>query len=137
MMLILLFSCTEDHSFSLDERRQIIVVHNLLRLRIESDSSQNDGKQMFLIHKKNEYNTKKINILCLQDISPELSIEKMNNHGIYKEIQIIKLCPNKKYTITHNGMGGRVFIQEFYYTDSKGILRVDRSRKRKVGYRDT
>jgi uncharacterized protein involved in tolerance to divalent cations len=49
----------------------------------------------------------------------------------------VNLRPNRKYTITHSGMGGRVFIQEFYYTDSKGILRVDRSRKRKVGYRDT
>ena len=136
MMLFLLMACTEDHSFTLDEERQIIVVHHLLRLYIESDSSQTDENQMFKIYKKNEYDTKRISILSLQDISPELSIAKMNDHGIYKEIPRIELYPNRKYTITHSGMGGRVFIQEFFYTDSKGILRVDPSRNKKVGYRD-
>ena len=31
---LLFTACTEDHSFSLDERRQIIVVHNLAQLQI-------------------------------------------------------------------------------------------------------
>lgn len=50
----LFIACTEDHSFTLDEKRQIIVVHNLLRLIIESDSSQTNENQVFMIY-KNEY----------------------------------------------------------------------------------
>ena len=137
LSFFLFLSCTSDHSFSLDEKRQTIVVHNLLRLRIESDSSQTNENQVFIVQKNNEYDTKKINILYLQDKSPELSIKKMNSHGIYKETQIIKLCPNRKYTITHSGMGGRVRIQEYFWTDSTGNLKVDPTRKRKVGYRDS
>ena len=135
-MFFLLMACTEDHSFTLDEKRQIIEVHKLLRLYIESDSLQTEENQMYRVCKKNEYDTKTISIFSLQHKSPELSIEKMNNHGIYKQTQIIKLYPNRKYTITHSGMGGRVFIQKYFWTDSKGILRVDSTRKTKVGYRD-
>lgn len=135
-MLFLLMACTEDHSFTLDEERQVIIVHKLLRLYIESDSLQTEENQMYRVCKKNEYDTKTISILRLQHKCPDLSIEIMNNHGIYKETQKVNLRPNRKYTITHSGMGGRVYIQEFFTTDSKGTLRVDSSRKRKVGYRD-
>ena len=131
-MLFLLMACTEDHSFTLDEERQIIVIHNLLRLWIESDRED----QMYMVCNKNEFDTKTISILSLQHESPELSIKKMNNHGIYKKTERVNLLPNRKYTIIHEGMGARVRIQEFFYTDSKVMLRVDPSRKRKVGYRD-
>ena len=125
IILFLLMACTEDHSFTLDEKQQIIVVHKLLRLYIESDSLQTEENQMFRVCKKNEYDTKKISILSLQHKSPDLSIEKMNNHGIYKKTLKINLRPNRKYTITHSGMGGQVYIQEFFFTDPKGFLRVD------------
>lgn len=134
--MFLLMACTSDHSFKLDEKEQIIVVHNLLRLYIESDDSQTVDNQEFKVCKKNEYDTKDIYILSLQDKSPDLSVKKINDHGIYKEIQKIDLLPNRKYTIIHSGMGGRVRIQEFFWTDSIGNLRVDSTRKRKVGYRD-
>ena len=49
---LLFTACTEDHSFSLDERRQIIVVHNLLVLEIESDSSQTHEGHFSLLSKK-------------------------------------------------------------------------------------
>ena len=51
MMLFLLMACTEDHSFTLDEKRQIIVVNNLLALEIGADSSQIDGEHFFLLRK--------------------------------------------------------------------------------------
>lgn len=136
MVLFLLTACTEDYSFELDEKRQFIIVHNLLRLYIESDDSLTFDNQMFCVCKKNEYDTKDIYILSLKDNSPDLSVNKMNDHGIYKEIQRIDLLPNRKYTIIHRGMGGRVRIQEYFWTDSRGYLRVDSTRKRKVGYRD-
>jgi len=108
----------------------------MLRLYIESDSLQNKENQMFRVCKKNEYDIKDIDILYLHDKSPKLSVNKMNDHGIYEEIQIIDLLPNRKYTIIHSGMGGRVRIQEYFWTDSIGNLRVDPTRKRKVGYWD-
>ena len=136
MMLFLLMACTEDHSFTLDEKRQIIVVNNLLALEIGADSSQIDGEHLFFITKVNLYDTKELDTIKLHGQSTGLYIKKGDSSG-YKKTLRVNLRPNRKYTITHSGMGGRVFIQEFYYTDSKGILRVDRSRKRKVGYRDT
>lgn len=42
VVLYSFMACTTDHSFMLDEKRQIIVVHNLLILEIESDSTQID-----------------------------------------------------------------------------------------------
>ena len=134
-MLFLLMACTEDHSFTLDEERQVIIVHNLLVLEIESDSSQIDEGHLFFITRQNTYDTKELDTIKLQAQSKGLHIKKGDSSG-YKETQIIELCPNRKYTITHSGMGGRVYIQEFFTTDSKGTLRVDSSRKRKVGYRD-
>ena len=135
MMMFLLTACTENHSFSLDEKRQIIVIHNLLHLRIESESSKSGEHQVFRVLKR-KHDTKDIYILRLHDISPELSVSKTNEHGIYKEIQIIDLLPNRRYTIIHSGMGGRVRIQEYFRTDSIGNLRVDQTRKRKVGWRE-
>lgn len=42
MFVVLSNFMLSDHSFMLDEKRQIIVVHNLLILEIESDSTQID-----------------------------------------------------------------------------------------------
>ena len=53
----------------------------------------------------------------------------MTGTGFRKKTRV-KLRPNRKYTITHSGMGGRVFIQEFFWTDSNAILRVDSTQKR-------
>ena len=135
MMMFFLMACTTDHSFKLDEKQQIIVVHNLLALEIESDSSQTDEEHSFFIIKENPYDTKEFDTIRLQGQSTGLKIEKFDSSGM-KKTQIINLLPNRKYTIIHSGMGGRVRIQEFFWTDSLGNLRVDPTRKRIVGYRD-
>ena len=135
-MLFLLLACTEDHSFTLDEKRQIIVVNNLLALEIESDSSQIDEEHLFFITKVNLYDKKELDTIKLHGQSTGLYIKKGDSSG-YKKTQIINLLSNRKYTITHSGMGGRVRIQEYFWTDSTGNLRVDPTRKRKVGYRDS
>ena len=135
MMMFLLMACTTDHSFKLDEKQQIIVVHNLLVLEIESDSSQADEGHLFFIIKENRYDTKEFDTIRLQNQCTGLSIKKSDSSG-YKKTQIINLLPNRKYTIIHSGMGGRVRIQEFFWTDSLGNLRVDPTRKRIVGYKD-
>lgn len=128
-------ACTTDHSFKLDEKQQIIVVHNLLVLEIETDSSQTDVEPSFIIFKENPYDTKEFDTIRLQGQSTGLKIEKFDSSG-YIETQIINLLPNRKYTIIHSGMGGRIRIQEFFWTDSLGNLRVDPTRKRIVGYKD-
>ena len=135
MMMFFLMACTTDHSFKLDEKQQIIVVHNLLDLEIESDSSHTDEGPSFFIIKENPYDTKEFDTIRLQGQSTGLKIEKLDRSG-YKKTQIINLLPNRKYTIIHRGMGGRVRIQEFFWTDSLGNLRVDPTRKRIVGYKD-
>ena len=135
MMMFFLMACTTDHSFKLDEKQQIIVVHNLLVLEIESDSSHTDEGQYFFIFKDNRYDTKEFDTIRLQNQCTGLSIEKSDSSG-YKKTQIINLLPNRKYTIIHSGMGGRIRIQEFVSTDSLGNLRVDPTRKRIVGYKD-
>ena len=135
MMMFLLIACTSDHSFKLDERRQIIVVHNLLHLEIESDSSQTDEGHFFSIVKENPYDSKEFDTIRLQGHPTGLKINRGDSCG-YKKTQIINLLPNRKYTIIHSGMGGRVRIQEYFWTDSIGNLRVDPTRKRKVGWRE-
>ena len=135
MMMFFLIACTSDHSFKLDEKRQIIEIHNLLFLEIESDSSQTDEGHSFIILKENPYDTKELDTIRLQGQSTGLKIEKLDGSG-YKKTQIINLLPNRRYTIIHSGMGGRVRIQEYFWTDSIGNLRVDPTRKRKVGYWD-
>lgn len=135
LLLFLLTACTSDHSFKLDEKEQIIVVHNLLILEIEDESSQTDEGHSFIVLKDNRYDTKEFDTIRLQRQSTGLNIKKFDSSG-YKKTQIIDLLPNRRYTIIHSGMGGRVRIQEYFWTDSMGNLRVDPTRKRKVGYRD-
>ncbi len=119
-----------DHSFMLDEKRQIIVVHNLLILEIESDSTQIDGGHLFFITKKDPYETRITDTIRLQGTTTEISVKEIMTGTGYKRKERVKLRPNSKYTITHSGMGGRVFIQEFFWTDSNAILRVDSTKKR-------
>lgn len=135
MMMFFLMACTTDHSFKLDEKQQIIVVHNLLVLEIESDTSQTNERQYFFIVKDNRYDTKEFDTIRLQKQCTVPSIEMSDSSG-FKKTQIINLLPNRKYTIIHSGMGGRIRIQEFFWTDSLGNLRVDPTRKRIVGYKD-
>lgn len=135
MVLLLVMACTTDHSFKLDEKQQIIVVHNLLVLEIESDTSQTNERQYFFIVKDNRYDTKEFDTIRLQKQCTVPSIEMSDSSG-FKKTQIINLLPNRKYTIIHSGMGGRIRIQEFFWTDSLGNLRVDPTRKRIVGYKD-
>ena len=135
MMLLLLTACTSDHSFLLDEKRQLIIVHDLLVLEIESESSQADEGHLFFIIKENRYDTKEFDTIRLQSQCTGLSIKRGDSSG-YKKTQTINLLPNRNYTIIHSGMGGRVRIQEFFWTDSLGNLRVDPTRKRIVGYKD-
>ncbi|MBP3827857.1 MAG: hypothetical protein ILA07_07420 [Prevotella sp.] len=135
MIMFFLMACTTDHSFKLDEKRQLIIVHNLLVLEIESESSQADEGHLFFIIKENRYDTKEFDTIRLQSQCTGLSIKRGDSSG-YKKTQIINLLPNRKYTIIHSGMGGRVRIQEFFWTDSLGNLRVDPTRKRIVGYKD-
>ena len=130
VVLYSFMACTTDHSFMLDEKRQIIVVHNLLILEIESDSTQIDDGHLFFITKKDPYETRITDTIRLQGTTTEISVKEIMTGTGYKRKERVKLRPNRKYTITHSGMGGRVFIQEFFWTDSNAILRVDSTKKR-------
>ena len=75
VVLYSFMACTTDHSFTLDEKRQIIVVHNLLILEIESDSTQIDDGHLFFITKKDPYETRITDTIRLQGTTTEISVK--------------------------------------------------------------
>ena len=130
--------------FFLQHVQKIILSHLMRGDRLQqyiiywfqkSDSSQTHEGHFFFIVKENPYDTKEFDTIRLQGQSTGLKIKKDDSCG-YKKTQMINLLPNRKYTIIHSGMGGRVRIQEYFWTDSIGNLRVDPTRKRKVGYKE-
>ena len=88
VVLYSFMACTTDHSFTLDEKRQIIVVHNLLILEIESDSSQIDDGHLFFITKKDPYETRRTDTIRLQGTTTEISIEEID--GVIKALEGLK-----------------------------------------------
>ena len=123
MTFFFLMSCNENHDFSLDENRQLLIVHNFLHLEIESDCLDPSEYQLFFITKKNEFDTKNCDTINFKNISSTLCLEKMNRYGITKNLRNIKFRPNTRYVIIHSGMGAQVYIKEYFWADSKGKLR--------------
>ena len=52
MTFFFLMFCNENHDFSLDENRQLLIVHNFLHLEIESDCLDPSECHLFFITKK-------------------------------------------------------------------------------------
>ena len=114
MVLPFLIACNENHSFSLDESRQLLIVHNFLHMEIESDCLDPSESHLFFITKKNEFDTRSCDTINFRNVSSALSVEEMNSYGITKN---------------HSGMGGQVYIKEYFWPDSKGKLRRTRNPK--------
>ena len=91
MIMFFLMACTTDHSFKLDEKQQIIVVHNLLVLEIEYDSSHTDEGHSFFIIKENPYDTKEFDTIRLQGQSTGLKIEKLDCPLVFLLFLCIKI----------------------------------------------
>ena len=116
MMMFLLIACTSDHSFKLDERRQIIVVHNLLHLEIESDSSQTDEGHFFFIVKENPYDSKEFDTIKTKTViratadNPFLFYEAAEESAaLFEEKNLKGHCDYLTYSGLPHGSGVEVF----------------------------
>ena len=114
MVLPFLMACNENHSFSLDESRQLLIVHNFLHMEIESDSQGPSESHLFFITKKNEFDTRSCDTINFRNVSSALSVEEMNSYGITKNLRRIKFRPNTRYVVIHSGMGAQVYIMEYF-----------------------
>ena len=96
MVLPFLIACNENHSFSLDESRQLLIVHNFLHMEIESDCLDPSESHLFFITKKNEFDTRSCDTINFRNVSSALSVEEMNSYGITKNLRRIKykICCN-------------------------------------------
>ena len=124
-----IMACNENHSFSLDESRQLLIVHNFLHMEIESDCLDPSESHLFFITKKNEFDTRSCDTINFKNVSSELSVEEMSSYGITKNLRRIKFRPNTRYVVIHSGMGAQVYIKEYFWADSKGKLRRTRNPK--------
>ena len=129
MVLPFLIACNENHSFSLDESRQLLIVHNFLHMEIESDCLDPSESHLFFITKKNEFDTRSCDTINFKNVSSALSVEEMSSYGITKNLRRIKFRPNTRYVVIHSGMGAQVYIKEYFWADSKGKLRRTRNPK--------
>ena len=123
MMLPFLMSCNENHDFSLDESRQLLIVHNFLHMEIESDCLDPSESHLFFITKKNDFDARSCDTINFKNVSSTLSVEEMNSYGITKNLRRIKFRPNTRYVVIHSGMGAQVYIKEYFWADSRGKLR--------------
>jgi len=108
-----------DHSFMLDEKRQIIVVHNLLILEIESDSTQIDDGHLFFITKKDPYETRITDTIRLQGTTTEISVKEiMTGTGFRKKQEL-------NYVLIVNILLHiRVWVDVFLFKSSFGRIQT-------------
>ena len=122
--LLMICSC-DNHDFELNEKKQEFYINNLLYFSIEHLDTLHGGYS-YAFSKKN-YQHSGIDTLPLKkSISREI-------HGIKyasrtKEFiwdpSYIRLKPNTRYLVKHLGMGARVDIRKYYYTDSLGNMHL-------------
>lgn len=111
-------SCSDDNNFCVDEKKQIIIVHNLMSFKIVRDSPDVVGTREYTIRKANAYSTEKSDTIFFNRKTENLSIRAFDSLGVYSP-NIIELLPNSKYILTHFGMGGSGYIKQYIWTDSK------------------
>lgn len=83
MTFFFLMSCNENHDFSLDENRQLLIVHNFLHLEIESDCLDPSEYHLFFITKKNEFDTKSCDTMVLSLKVCKYSFYSLSFHSFF------------------------------------------------------
>lgn len=114
-------SCSDDNNFCVDEKKQIIIVHNLMSFKIVRDSPDVVGTREYTIRKANAYSTENSDTIFFNRKTENLSIRAFDSLGVYSQ-NIIELLPNSKYILTHFGMGGSGYIKQYIWTDSKAKI---------------
>ena len=123
MCLFLMCSC-DNHDFELSEKEQAFYINEMLHFSIEPlDSLSKAYSYDFFL--RDPKPCKEVDTIYLERKIPNKfeAIESSSHTREYnRNPSFIKLLPNTQYIAAHTGMGARVNIFKYYYTDSLGKL---------------
>lgn len=123
MFLFLICSC-DNHDFVFCEKEQVFYIRNLLHFSIEPlDSLKGACTYDIFLLKKKPYN--EVDTLHLKKRIPQI-FEVVESSPITQEFRhnpsYIRLLPNTRYIVKHDGLGIKVNIIKYYHTNSFGKL---------------
>lgn len=128
MCLFLMCSC-DNHDFELSEKEQVFYINQMLHFSIEPwDSLSKAYSYDFFL--RNPKPCKEVDTIYLERKIPN-KFEVIESSSYTREYNrdpsFIKLLPNTQYIVAHTGMGARVNIFKYYYTDPFGKLHANDS----------
>ena len=128
MCLFLMCSC-DNHDFELSEKEQVFYINQMLHFSIEPwDSLSKAYSYDFFL--RNPKPCKEVDTIYLERKIPN-KFEVIESSSYTREYNLdpsfIKLLPNTQYIVSHTGMGARVNIFKYYYTDPFGKLHANDS----------
>lgn len=135
MCLFLICSC-DNHDVEFNEKEQTFYIYNLLHFSIEPlDSFSKSYTYDFFLRTKGT--CREVDTICFKKrISKKFkAIESSSYKQEFRyNPSYIRLLPNTQYVIRHNGMGAKVNIIKYFYTDSSGNLhyKCDEKSSRKL-----
>ena len=135
MCLFLICSC-DNHDVEFNEKEQTFYIYNMLHFSIEPlDSFSKSYSYDFFWRTKGT--CREVDTICLKKrISKKFkAIESSSYKQEFRyNPSYIRLLPNTQYVIRHNGMGAKVNIIKYFYTDSSGNLhyKCDEKSSRKL-----
>ncbi len=121
--LFLICSC-DNHNVEFNEKEQTFYIYNMLHFSIEPlDSFSKSYSYDFFWRTKGT--CREVDTICLKKrISKKF--EAIESSSYKQEFRYnpsyIRLLPNTQYVIKHDGMGAKVNIIKYFYTDSSGNL---------------
>lgn len=126
--LLLICSC-DNHDLELNEKEQEFYINSLLCFTIEPLDTL-DGGNDYLFSKRYLSHSGIYTLSLRKKIPREIKGAEFSYTS--KEFdwspQYIKLKPNTRYIIKHFGMGAKVNITKYYYTDALGNLHLQNSK---------
>lgn len=135
MCLFLICSC-DNHDVEFNEKEQTFYIYNMLHFSIEPlESFSKSYSYDFFWRTKGT--CREVDTICLKKrISKKF--EAIESSSYKQEFRYnpsyIRLLPNTQYVIRHDGMGAKVNIIKYFYTDSSGNLhyKCDEKSSRKL-----
>ena len=128
MCLFLMCSC-DNHDFELSEKEQVFYINQMLYFSIEPwDSLSKAYTYDFFLRTPKP--CKEVDTIYLERKIPN-KFKVIESSSYTREYNLdpsfIKLLPNTQYIVSHTGMGARVNIFKYYYTDPFGKLHANDS----------
>ncbi len=127
MCLFLICSC-DNHDVEFNEKEQTFYIYNLLHFSYTYD---------FFLRTKGT--CREVDTICLKKrISKKFkAIESSSYKQEFRyNPSYIRLLPNTQYVIRHDGMGAKVNIIKYFYTDSSGNLHYKCDEKSSRNYKN-